>query len=186
MDTPRGGSTVAAPPRPAPRPSAVPEPTPRPAIQWPRPSRAAVPEFASADVEPRPLDATPVEAAGWKQAAFRWLNRPRRVLFTLSAIWIIAGFDLLFTMSEWGKPGFVELNPVAARVLTGATQHIYAFKFGTLALGTAILIGVRQHRVAELGCWLLLALMVVLALRWNLYDESILRGDANVILGPPD
>ncbi|MEW6249760.1 MAG: DUF5658 family protein [Planctomycetota bacterium] len=97
---------------------------------------------------------------------------------------MFAVFDLLFTLNEWGSTRFVELNPVAARVLSGAIQHIYTFKFGTVAFATVILLSVRRYRVAELGCWLLFAMMLYVGVRWYAYYECVLHGNDLPIIAP--
>jgi len=117
----------------------------------------------------------------WR-AAFRWLNRSRRVLLTLAAVWTVSIFDLGYTLSEWGSADFTELNPVAAHLLGGPQQAIIAYKFGLLSLGTLILLALRRHLIAELACWLLFAAKVYLAVRWVLYFDCVLHGYTNPLI----
>jgi len=112
----------------------------------------------------------------------RWLNRPRRVLLALSAVWVVAVFDLGFTLAEWGTMDFVEINPLAARILGGPEQTVMAFKFGLLGLGTIILLALRRHFIAELGCWFLFVSKVYLAVRWYVYYDCLLSGYVNPMI----
>ena len=98
-----------------------------------------------------------------------WLNRERRVLLTLAAVWVVGVFDYVFTLLEASTGYFVELNPVAARLLGGPDHVIAAFKFGMLGLGTVILLSLRRHLFAEMACWFLFAAKLFLAIRWRAY-----------------
>jgi hypothetical protein len=115
----------------------------------------------------------------------RWLNRPRRVLLTLALMWVVATFDLGFTLAEWGTLHFVETNPLAAKVLGGPTQLIVAFKFGLLGLATVILLGLRRHLIAELACWFLLASQAYVGLRWYTYFDCLLHDYINPMISAP-
>jgi len=101
--------------------------------------------------------------------SFRWLTRPRRVLLLLSAVWVLNIFDLGYTLLESLHCGFVELNPLAARIIGGAPEALVLYKTGLLTVSTAILLGYRRHRVAELGCWFLLVVYLYVAVCWCLY-----------------
>ncbi len=108
-----------------------------------------------------------------------WLNRSRRVLLALTAIWVVAVFDLGFTLSESATPEFVELNPVAAPLLSGPNHHVMFFKFGLLGGASIILLSLRRHLVAELGTWFLMATMIYVGVRWYLYYDGLLTGNVN-------
>ena len=111
-----------------------------------------------------------------------WFNRSRRVLLTLAAVWVVAIFDLGYTLAESGTGDFVEANPLAAKLLAGPTHVIVVYKFGLLGLGTAILLALRRHAVAELGCWFLFVLKLYVALRWYSYFDCVLHGYVNPLL----
>ena len=111
-----------------------------------------------------------------------WFNRPRRVLLTLAAVWVVAIFDLGYTLAESGTQDFAEANPVAAKLLAGPARTIVAYKFSMVGLATAILLALRRHAVAELGCWFLFALKVYVALRWYSYFDCVLHGYVNPLL----
>lgn len=130
---------------------------------------------------PPATDVTAAPARDWR-APFRWLNRSRRVLLTLSAVWIVSIFDLGYTLSEWGSADFTELNPVAAQLLGGPQHAIVAFKFGLLSLGTLILLALRRHLVAELACWFLFTAKIYLAVRWLAYFDCVLHGYSNPLI----
>ncbi len=104
------------------------------------------------------------------------------MLLTLAAVWVIAVFDLGFTLFERETPEFVELNPVAARVLSGSAQGVMVYKFGLLALGTLILLPLRRHAVAELACWFLFVAQVYLAVRWYAYYDCLLHSYVNPLV----
>lgn len=111
-----------------------------------------------------------------------WLNRSRRVLLTLAIVWVISIFDLGFTLAEWGTPDFVESNPLAVSLLKGPSWAVGAFKFGLLTVGTAILLLLRRHSVAELACWFLLATKLYVAVRWFAYFDCLVRDHVNPLL----
>lgn len=127
--------------------------------------------------------ASPADATLRTRARFgRWLNRPRRILLTLGLIWVIAIFDLGYTLAESGTLDFRELNPVAERLLGGPAQHVVAYKFGLLAFASCILLLLRQHATAEWACWFLFVVMIYVAIRWLSYFDCVLHNDTNPLL----
>ncbi len=102
---------------------------------------------------------------------FVWLSRPRRVLFVLAAVWVINVFDLAYTLAEAFSGGFVEANPLAARVLHVSPTMLIAYKAALLTCSSAILLLLRHQRITELGCWLLLAAYVYVAACWGIYYQ---------------
>jgi len=104
---------------------------------------------------------------------FRWLIRPRRVLIALAAVWVINVFDLGFTILEAGRFTFVELNPVAAKLVHAPPYALAVYKFTLLSIGTVILLAYRRHRICELACWFVLAAYVALAFRWIAYYDHV-------------
>lgn len=107
-----------------------------------------------------------------REIDFRWLTRPRRVLLTLAAIWVINVFDLGYTLLEAQYAGFIEVNPVAARLIDAAPGVLISYKAALMLTSSTILLLCRRHRIVELGCWLLLAVHAQLALRWCWYFEE--------------
>lgn len=111
-----------------------------------------------------------------------WFNRSRRVLLTLAAVWVIAVFDLGYTLAETGTQDFFELNPLAARLLGGSIHSIIAYKFGLLGFGTLILLAVRRHAIAELACWFLFVSKLYVAIRWYSYFDCLLHDYVNPLV----
>jgi hypothetical protein len=104
--------------------------------------------------------------------SFPWLVRSRRILLVLAAVWIINVFDLGYTLLEALYSDFIEMNPLAAKLI-GASPHVLVgYKTVLSAIGSAILLVCRRHRAAELGCWLLLGAYVCVAVRWWSYYEQ--------------
>ena len=94
--------------------------------------------------------------------------RTRRVLLVLVLIWIVAVFDLAFTLLALRIGGFYEANPLA-RQFIHSPGLLATFKFATLAAATGIFLAFSRYRVAELACWLIGAVYVGLALLWLAY-----------------
>jgi hypothetical protein len=107
-----------------------------------------------------------------REIDFRWLNRPRRVLLTLAAVWVINVFDLGYTLLEAQYAGFIEVNPVAARLIDAAPGVLISYKAALMLASSTILLLCRRHRIVELGCWFLLAVHFQLAVRWWWYFEE--------------
>jgi len=111
-----------------------------------------------------------------------WLNRSRRVLLTLAAVWVVGIFDLGYTLAEWGTSDFAEANPVAAKVLSQSVRTAVLFKFGLLGVSSLILLAVRRHFIAELGCWFLFVTMMYVAIRWYCYFDCLVRDYVNPLI----
>lgn len=97
-----------------------------------------------------------------------WPLRDRRVLLAVAAMWVFNFFDLNFTMIEAQRYDFVELNPVAKRVMR-SPQALAAYKLGLVAFGSTILLALRRERLAEFSAWLLAGVYGWVLIRWNLY-----------------
>lgn len=154
---------------------------------------SAAPVLAAAEQAVEAIRAVPAAASrakrtlrnrAWHWVRFPWLNRSRRVLFALASVWIIATFDLAFTTTEFGSHTFVELNPIAAKLLHGSETVVYAYKFGLLGVGTLILLLVRRHFVAELASWFLFAAMFYVAVRWFAYFDFVINDSPLTELTP--
>ena len=113
------------------------------------------------------------------------LRRPQRVLLLLLGVWVLSAFDLGFTLHQARKHHFVEMNPLAARLLHGSPLTLVAYKFALLGAGTLILFCVRRHAVAELACWFLLAACFYVGVRWYVYYEGALALDPSWLLDAP-
>jgi len=153
-------------------------------ITAPAPRRAAaptgtrdVPCRAALSAPGSPAAAPPAVAPQAVPARPRfgaWFNRPRRILLLLAAVWVVAVFDLGYTLAESGTADFVEMNPLAAKLLGGPQHFLMAYKFGLLSIGTGILLALRRHAAAEVGCWLLFGFKLYLGIRWYLYFDCLL------------
>jgi hypothetical protein len=104
--------------------------------------------------------------------SFRWLTRSRRVLLTLAAVWVINLLDLGYTLLESINSGFIELNPLAARLIGQSASALVGYKLALLLVSSTILLICRRHRVAELSCWLLMAVYLYVAICWCCYYEQ--------------
>jgi len=104
--------------------------------------------------------------------SFAWLNRPRRVLLVLAAVWVVNIFDLGYTLLESLHSQFVELNPLAAELMERQPELLIFYKAGLLAPSSLILLIHRRKRATELACWLLLGAYLYVGLCWALYYEQ--------------
>ena len=114
----------------------------------------------------------PIRRRSALPASFRWLTRARRILLALGAVWVINVLDLGYTLLESFHSGFIELNPVAAKLIGGSAAALVGYKLALLLISSTILLVYRRHRVAELGCWLLLAVYLHVAICWWYYYEQ--------------
>jgi len=94
--------------------------------------------------------------------------RARRVVLLVVVIWIVGLFDLALTLLAEQIGGFVEANPIVARI-THIWGLLAAFKLFTLAFASAIFIKYRRERFTEWGCWGMCIVHVLLALLWLRY-----------------
>ncbi len=118
------------------------------------------------------------DASRWFRAALeafatllqpRYFVRPRRVLFVLTAVWVLNAFDLQFTMLEAGARSFHEVNPFAARLLDAHPSAIVAYKVILVAAGSFIMLRLRNHRTTELACWFVFATYALVGIVWQVY-----------------
>ena len=95
-------------------------------------------------------------------------TRSRRVCCLLAVLWLLNGFDLIYTILANQIGHFPELNPVA-RPLLDNVWALSAFKAGAVALGSIILFVLRKHRITEFVTWSLVLVYTALAFRWMRY-----------------
>lgn len=105
--------------------------------------------------------------------ALGFLARPRRVLFVLAAVWVLNLADLHHTLLEASSRHFSEMNPLAAWLLRQTPALLVAYKALLVGVGSSIMLCFRQHRLAELGCWFVLAVCAGVGLRWELYFDHV-------------
>lgn len=144
---------------------------------------AALPAGGATPVPPVPEPSAVREAALELDRRPRlWLQRAHRVLLLLVVVWGLNGFDLGFTLHQARSLHFVEMNPLAARLLDAPAAALFLYKFSLVAAGTVILVSLRRHAVAELACWFLLAAYFYVAARWFVYYERALAMSEDALL----
>jgi hypothetical protein len=106
-----------------------------------------------------------------------WIDgaRTRRIIELLFILWLLALSDLFFTIWAHIFTPFCELNPLADQLL----QHnrigwLVAAKVALTGFGSAIFWRLRRHRRVELALWVLVAVYVLLTLRWSGYTADAL------------
>ena len=109
-----------------------------------------------------------------RASRFRWLTRSRRVLLLLGAVWVLNLFDLGYTVLESTRGSFIEMNPIAAPLLTAPTYGLVLYKAGLVLTSSTILLALRRHRLVEMSCWFLLVAYLYVAVRWVVYYEDLL------------
>lgn len=106
---------------------------------------------------------------------FCWLTRPRRILLVLACVWVLNFFDLKYTLMESSRTCFVEMNPIAAWLIRQPDIALVAYKVCLVLLGSSILLAQRHNRLAELGCWFLMATYSGVVLHWGVYYMHMLE-----------
>lgn len=75
--------------------------------------------------------------------------------------------DLLLTLTYVRSVGMAEANPIARWLMQfDSVAVVVAFKLGTMALCSALILWKRTARTAEIGAWLCLLVMLCLTVRW--------------------
>ncbi len=95
------------------------------------------------------------------------------VLRCTALVFVLGLFDLGCTMMAGSAGGLLELNPLGSQLMASPTW-LMAFKVGTLAGSSALLIGLREYRGAQVASWWLCLVCTVLALRWATYNSIFL------------
>lgn len=135
------------------------------------------PTAFSADVGSVSLGAFPTSLAETSsrvvRSALTWPARSRRVFLLLVCIWLLNAFDLLCTLGEARQRLFHELNPMAAQLLAHPPAALLAYKTSLVFIGSFILFAHRRQRLAELSCWLILAVYGYVTLRWTMYYDDL-------------
>lgn len=128
----------------------------------------------------------PARSAGrnWFDEIVEWAveARAHRVILLVLGIWLLNGFDLIFTILSHQNGMLDEENPVARHVLGYGTASIVLFKVGLVMIGSYPLLRFRTARITELGSIVILVAYSVLALHWSecfeLYHITISNADA--------
>lgn len=111
----------------------------------------------------------PVARGTWATRFVAWAaaSRDHRVICLVMGIWMLNGFDLVFTLLSHKHGLLQEQNPIARFMLGNGTSSIVLFKIGLVLIGSYPLLRFRRLRLAELAAYLVLAAYVFLAIRWS-------------------
>jgi hypothetical protein len=97
-------------------------------------------------------------------------RRSRRVLELVLVLWLLSMADLVFTIWAHHFTAFHEVNPIARALLVQEmVVAVVLFKLALTALGTLIFWWLRHHTQAEVAMWALVAVYVILTVRWSNY-----------------
>jgi hypothetical protein len=101
--------------------------------------------------------------------------RSRRVFQLITTLWVLSLADLVFTLWAHFFTPFHELNPLARYFLGhGLIPSLILFKLVVTAIGASIFWRLRLHVRAEAALWAIVAVYVLLAVRWSSYTTAAL------------
>ncbi len=86
---------------------------------------------------------------------------------------LLNGFDLALTLVAQQAGGFMELNPLGAK-LAAHPAYLAAFKLTALLGSCLILMMLRKYRGAQTASWWLCLLCTILTFRWLTYNSMFL------------
>lgn len=112
-------------------------------------------------------------------------SRSTRILILVAGLWIINGFDLGFTAHSYVQGLLVESNPLAASVLPLGIGALIWYKILLVVGPSLVLLRYRHLFLVEIAAWGLLAVYVLVALRWHMCYELYALLDTNSILPSP-
>ncbi|MCK4624746.1 MAG: hypothetical protein KAV00_05500 [Phycisphaerae bacterium] len=95
-------------------------------------------------------------------------RRSRRVTLILVLLWIVSGFDLVFTLLAVKTGEFVEGNPLAAPLMDDPALLVI-FKVLVVAMASIIIFKFRKRLFTEIGCWGLCLTYTLLSAIWWIY-----------------
>lgn len=104
-----------------------------------------------------------------------WLSqRENRVVALTLLVALLSVTDLIITLTYLQTIGMSEANPIARLVMSyNSPSVLIAWKLATIALTSLIFFVGRRKRVAELGCWVCVAVLVWLTVRWETYAHEV-------------
>lgn len=101
-------------------------------------------------------------------------RRTIRILSLLIAILIFNIGDLVMTLAYKESGMMIENNVVAAGIVhNDSVAALILFKSSLIFIGFAILWTCRKQTSSEIGCWLMLAVLTLLTLKWSEYIDAI-------------
>ncbi|MFO0838950.1 MAG: DUF5658 family protein [Phycisphaerae bacterium] len=111
--------------------------------------------------------------------------RARRTFWALLVLWTISAVDLSFTLMEANRSHFVEVNPIAAMVVS-SPLGVVLFKVCLVAMGSGILLRLSRNAFAEWASWLTAGANVIVLLNWVAYYGHLIgaRNDPATNVAP--
>lgn len=106
------------------------------------------------------------------QSAGRFFSSPRERRFWegLFLLWTLSMFDLIFTLWAHRFTPFIEINPLASRLLgQGLLGGVVGLKFGMMLIGSLLFWHARKSPRTELAIWGLVFVFTLLMIRWSNY-----------------
>jgi hypothetical protein len=107
-------------------------------------------------------------------------SRARRIAELLIVLCLLSMADLVFTIWAQLFTPFYELNPLARGMLSShAFFNLVVMKVTLTGFGAAIFWRLRSFWRVELALWVVVALYVCLAIRWNNYTVEAMVAMVN-------
>ena len=105
----------------------------------------------------------------WYAHPFDWIveARSHRVILLVLCVWLLNGFDLVFTILAYEQGMLHEENPLARQMLQNGIPSIVLFKIGLVLIGSYPLLRFRTARITELGTLVILVAYALLAVHWS-------------------
>ncbi len=117
----------------------------------------------------------------------RWVAEARshRVICLVVGIWILNGFDLMFTILSHQQGMLHEQNPLARHMLQYGTASVALFKIGLVLIGSYPLLRFRRARITELAALLILTSYAFLSIHWSMcYEQYSLSATTGFVTVP--
>lgn len=111
----------------------------------------------------------PEAETNWWNRYVSWVvaARSHRVMCMILGIWLINGFDLVFTILSHEQGVLVEQNPLARKMLELSVASLVLYKIGLVLIGSYPLVKFRTARITEWGTLVVLLCYATLAVRWS-------------------
>ena len=101
-------------------------------------------------------------------------DRSRRVIALTALIALLSLADLFMTLTFLRTVGMSEANPVARMVMSyGSPTYLVVWKLASIAVASTVFWLARRRRLAEAGCWVCVAVLVWLTVRWIHYSQEV-------------
>lgn len=109
----------------------------------------------------------------------RWRERDRdgdgieMVVRNVVLLCLLGGLDFLLTLAAQQAGGFLELNPLGAKLIESPIL-LCTFKMTVFAAACVILILLRRYRGAQIASWWLCLVCTIVTFRWLTYNSLFL------------